>query len=85
MYMGFNSIRLAISLKQRVFFLCSKLVTPRLRSGGGVGDIMIATDYQQHLGYYLARYAFDFSFFLIIIVIFIAIISGIDNCHECTD
>lgn len=46
---------------------------------------MTSTDYQQHLGYYLARYAFDFSFFLIIIVIFIAIISGIDICRECID
>lgn len=45
-----------------------------LRSGGGIGDIL---DPANVTGQYSARFIYDLSFFIIIIVIFINLIFGI--------
>lgn len=48
-----------------------------LRSGGGIGDVILYPDYQTETTEYLERFVFDFMFFAIVILIYFNILSGI--------
>lgn len=48
-----------------------------LRSGGGIGDVIGYPDYQEDTYGYIARFSFDFIFFVMVILIYFNIVSGI--------
>lgn len=55
-----------------------------VRSGGGIGDLLLYPNYSTHRGFFYSRTIFDFVFFSIVVMIMLSIVSAmiIDSFTE---